>query len=87
MIKDSKEHIADVQQRKTDKAVRDRIVGMAIRDAAMARLATMKNGKVADTRALETAKQERDATDRDADSGDTPEKEEEIQQRPKHKLY
>ena len=100
LIRDSEEHIADVQQRKMDKAVRDRVVGMAIRDAAMARLATMKNGKVADTRAADAVPyedqdesfgdgeiEERDATDRDADSGDTPEKEEEIQQRPKRKLY
>ncbi|KAI0235667.1 hypothetical protein LSAT2_013817 [Lamellibrachia satsuma] len=98
LIRDSEEHIADVQQRKTDKAVRDRVVGMAIRDAAMARLATMKNGQVADTRAADAVPnedqdesfgdgetEERDATDRDADSGDTPEKEEEIQQRPKRR--
>ena len=95
--RDNEEHNADVKQRKPGKASRDREVGMAIRDAAMARLATIKNGKVADTRAadavpnedgtkaLETAKQ-KIQTRRTADSGDTPKKEEEIQQRPKRKL-
>ena len=71
---------------------------MAIRDAAMARLAAMKNGQVADTRTADAVPNEAnesfgdgetedtDATDRDADSGDTPEKAEEIQQRPKRNL-
>ena len=60
----------------------------------------MRNGKVADTRAADAVPnedgdesfgdgetEETDATDWDADSGDTPEKAEEIQQRPKRKLY
>ena len=60
---------------------------MAIRDSAMARLATMKNGQVADTRAADESfgdgkTEATDAMDRDAD---TPE-EEEIQQRTKRKL-
>ena len=100
LIRENEEHFADVQQRKTDKALRDREVGMAIRDAAMARLATMRNGQVADTRAADAVPnedmdesfgdgetEETDATDRDADTDDTPEKEEEIQQRPKRILY